>query len=321
MKKYYGNETRKAINSFGRGATPRPLIRAYCEVKKAALMAQQDYGQRYPQDYFCIMMSVCDEIIDGMHDEQFPLSLRQGGAGTSLHMNICEVIANMANDRYGESFAADPLEDIACYQSTNDTFPAAAVIMLYRFLADIEKKTVALQEYLVRCEKEYEHIVLSARTELQDALPIKLGQVFSAWAGTIERDRWRLNKLKDRIRVSSLGGTAVGTGFSAPAAYVFAAEKYLREVTGLPLCRSQNLPDAVAHHDSLSELANGFSLVAGNLYKISGDLLLYTSSFCREIKHPELQYGSTIMPLKTNPVILEYVRGLSILVQHQCSAI
>ncbi len=321
MKIYYGNETEKALKSFGRAQTPSPLIRAYGEVKKAALMAQQDFEKRYPQEYFAVLMDVCSEIISGLHDEQFPLSLRQGGAGTSLHMNICEVISNMANDRYQGIYKSGPLEDIACYQSTNDTFPSAAVIMLYRFLCDVEKKIIELQEFLVKSEKEHEDVLLTARTELQDALPIKLSQVFSGWAGSVERDRWRLSKLKERIRVTALGGTAVGTCFSAPAAYVFAAEKYLREVTSLPLCRSQNLPDAVAHHDCLSELANGFSLAAGNIYKITGDLLLYTSSLCGEMKHPDLQYGSTIMPFKTNPVILEYVRGLAILIQEECSRI
>ncbi len=321
MEIYYGSETEKAIKSFGKGQTPSVLIKAYGEVKKAALMAQQEYGRRYPEDYFPILLQVCDEIISGMHDDQFPLSLRQGGAGTSLHMNINEVIANMANSRYTGDFTADPLEDIACYQSTNDTFPTAVVIVLYRFLSEAESKVTAFQEYLVKNEKKFDSILMTARTELQDALPIKLGQVFASWAGPVERDRWRLGKLKERIRNIALGGTAVGTCFSAPSAFVFASEKHLRAQTGLPLCRSQNLTDAVSHHDSLSELAGGFSLVAGNLYKMAGDLLLYTSSLSGEIRHPDLQYGSTIMPFKTNPVILEYVRALSIHVQYECSKI
>jgi aspartate ammonia-lyase len=146
---------------------------------------------------------------------------------------------------------------------------------------------------------------------MQDALPITLGQVFGAWAGPVERDRWRLNKLKERLRQIPLGGTAIGTGFSAPRRYVFAAEKALRRITGLPLCRSQNLCDQVAHTDSLAECARGMGLCAENLIKWAGDLLLYSSSFLNEIRQEEQQYGSTIMPAKSNPVLIELIRGLA----------
>ena len=156
---------------------------------------------------------------------------------------------------------------------------------------------------------------------MQDALPITLGKVFGSWAGAVERDRWRLNKLKERIRSIALGGTAVGTGFSAPAGYVHAAEKRLREITSLPLFRSQNLPDEISNQDKFAELAGGYALVAQNIFKMTGDLLLYTSSFIHEINQPELQYGSTIMPAKTNPVILEYARGIAMDVQGEAQKI
>jgi aspartate ammonia-lyase len=315
--KYYGEETSKALAWLGKDQTPREVIHAYGQVKLAAICAQQEAATLYPQDYFLLLKDAADEIIEGRWDGQFPLPLAQGGAGTSLHMNMCEVLANLANSRYPGDFRAHPLDHLARFQSTNDTFPTTVILMTYRFLERIEKQVIRLQEQLVEREGRYGDWLMCGRTELQDALPITLGQVFGAWAGPVERDRWRLHKVKERLRVVPLGGTALGTGFSAPIAYVFAAEKHLRRITGIPLCRSQNLCDQVAHADSLAECANSMGLCADNLYKMSSDLLLYTSSFCQEIRHVEVQYGSTIMPDKSNPVVLELIRGLCM----ECSAI
>ena len=309
--KIYGSETEKALSWLGEGRTPRPLVRAYGEVKLAALRAQQETARLYPENYFPLLEEALSEIIRGDHDESFPLPLAQGGAGTSLHMNLCETAAGLANGRYSGSFIAHPLDHLARFQSTNDTFPTAVILMTYRFLEETETSVVALQEALVEREKQYEEWLMCGRTELQDGLPITLGQVFAAWAGPVERDRWRLNKLKERLRTIPLGGTAVGTGFSAPRDYVFAAEKHLRRITGLPLCRSQNLCDATAHTDSLSECAAGLGLCGDNLYKMASDLLLYGAGPVGEILHGEVQYGSTIMARKTNPVYLELIRGLS----------
>ncbi len=308
---HYGSETEKALAVLGRGETPRALIRAYGEVKLATLQAQQETSTLYPEDYYPLLETAAEEIIRGDHDDQFPLPVAQGGAGTSLHMNICEVLASVANSRYGGEFRAHPLEHLALYQSTNDTFSTAVILMCFRFLEESEQAVIALQEGLVERETRYQEWLMTGRTEMQDALPITLGQVFGAWAGPVERDRWRLNKLKERLRQIPLGGTAIGTGFSAPRRYVFAAEKALRRITGLPLCRSQNLCDQVAHSDSLAECARGLGLCAENLIKWAGDLLLYSSSFLNEIPQEEQQYGSTIMPAKANPVLIELIRGLA----------
>ncbi|MFH0780445.1 MAG: lyase family protein [Pseudomonadota bacterium] len=315
--KYYGAETDKALAWLGKGQTPREVIHALGQVKLAAICAQQETAALYPEEYFLLLKEVADEIIQGQWDNQFPLPLAQGGAGTSLHMNICEVLANLAASRYPGEFQAHPLDHLARFQSTNDTVPTAVIIMTFRFLERIEIQIIRLQEQLVKRESLYGDWLMCGRTELQDALPITLGQVFGAWAGPVERDRWRLHKLKERLRTIPLGGTALGTGFSAPLAYVFAVEKHLRRITGLPLCRSQNLCDQVAHADSLAECARGMGLCADNLYKMSSDLLLYSSSLSQEIRHSELQYGSSIMPDKSNPVLLEWIRGLTM----ECSAI
>ncbi len=319
---FWGKETDKALKNFGinsfqesgfyKTAMPGELIRAFGEVKLATTMAMQDYASVYPEDFFPVLTSVIEEIIDGKHNSQFPLDLRQGGAGTSLHMNINEVIAKISNDRYTGSWkGVHPLDHLALYQSTNDTFPTALTIMVYRYLLLLEEEVIRLQEVLVEKEMKHQSIIMTGRTELQDALPITLGQIFAAWTGPVERDRWRLHKLKERLRNIPLGGTAIGTCYSAPRKFVFLAEKYLRTITGLPLCRSQNLTDEVANKDSLAETAMGFKIAAGNIKKLSNDLLLYTSSFLGELGHPDLQFGSTIMPLKSNPVLLEYIKGLA----------
>ena len=308
-----GPETERAVENFGRGATPREVIRAYALVKEAALRAVQEVDERFSADEFSTLMEVAAEVREGRHDALFVLDLAQGGAGTSLNMNLNEVMAHLAGARCSRVF--HPLEDINRYQSTNDTFSTAVTVIAYEGLATVEKKIVALQEVLVGLEQKYSQVLMTARTEYQDALPMTVGQLFGSWAGPIERDRWRLSKLKERVRTIALGGTAVGTGFGAPVAYVFAAERHLRRLSGIPLSRSQNLGDEIAHLDKYSELASGFRLIAENLVKITDDLLYLSSSAVGEIRHPNLQAGSSMMAAKTNPVLLEFVHGLAIEVQ------
>ncbi len=330
--KHYGTETEKALKILGPGQTPRELIRAYGEVKLAAIRAQQSSSSLYPENYFEALCDSAEQVIRGDHDEQFPLPLMQGGAGTSLHMNICEVLVSLAEAKLAAASGAagtgaagmptvetgsriTPLDHMARFQSTNDTFSTSVIVMSFRILEEMEAAVIRLQEELVSRETEYQEWLICGRTEMQDALPMTLGQIFGAWAGPVERDRWRINKVKERLRQIPLGGTAVGTGYSAPMDYVFAAEKELRRITGLPLCRSQNLCDQVAHTDALAEAARALGLCAGNLAKWAGDLLLYSSSFLGEIPQSEMQYGSTIMPAKSNPVLIELIRGLSLDVQ------
>lgn len=308
MKIHYGAETAKALSILGQGQTPRPLIRAFAEVKLAAIQAQQETSSLYTDRLYDSLCEASRQIIRGDHDEQFPLPLMQGGAGTSIHMNICEVLSSLSAS---EDSCAAPLEDLARYQSTNDTFSTALILMSYRILEEMEENIIRLQEGLVSRETRYQEWLMCGRTEMQDALPMTLGQLFAAWAGPVERDRWRLNKVIERLRQIPLGGTAIGTGYAAPRDYVFASERALRRITGLPLCRSQNLCDQVAHTDSLAEAARVLGLCASNLLKWSGDLLIYSSSFLGEIPQEEQQFGSTIMPAKSNPVLIELIRGLS----------
>ena len=310
------SETTKAISNFGNGQLHPDFIKYFAIVKKAAISSIQENENKWNNEVYNTILKCIDEIISGYHNKKFNLPLKQGGAGTSINMMFNEFIANQTiiqfKKRYNKEIYIDPVEDINLYQSTNDTLPTAFTAMVYYYLNHIENHIIKLQEVLVNKEEEYSSILLTGRTQLQDALPIRLGQVFSSYASAIQRDRWRINKLKERVRTIAIGGTAIGTCFFAPRNYIFTVEKKIREFTGFPLSRSQNLVDEISNQDKYLEVANGFEIMANNLIKICNDMLLYTSSFLNEIKHPELQYGSTIMAAKTNPVILEYVKGLAI---------
>ena len=318
MTGFVGPQTALAAANWGSSGTPRSLIRAYALVKQAALAAAKDADRDngrcgWSEETWARMARALEEIRAGAHDDLFVVPLAQGGAGTSLNMNLNEAVAFLVAQDDGPIL--HPLNDVNRYQSTNDTFATAVTILAYEGLVAIEALVVHLQEELVRLEKQWTAQLMVGRTELQDALPITLGQVFASWAGPFERDRWRLNKLRERIRTVALGGTALGTGFGAPPAYVFAAEKYLRAFSGLPLARSQNAVDEISHLDKFSELAGGLRQVAENLVHLTQDLLYYTSSAVGELGHPRLQAASSQMPAKTNPVALEYACGLAMSVQ------
>lgn len=309
MPDFVGPETNKAINNWGVGITPPCLVKAYAEVKKAALLAVNDVSPSLNKNTFNKTISVIDEIIDGRHNHLFILPLKQGGAGTSLNMNLNEVITHLVNhDLNGD--LVDSLEDINRYQSTNDTFNTATTIIFLRHLDYIEKMVIELQEILVQKETDFSNLLITGRTEMMSALPITLGQVFASYAGSIERDRWRFNKIKERVRPSVLGGTAMGTCFSAPSKYLFSAEKHLRAITGLSLPRSQNLTSDISMCDKFVEASSVYDVLSNTLFKMASDFTYYVSR--GELIHPDLQYGSSIMPMKTNPVLLEFVKGLSI---------
>ncbi|HBD92615.1 MAG: hypothetical protein A2015_15855 [Spirochaetes bacterium GWF1_31_7] len=314
--KTIGNQTKLAIENFGIGSLDRDFIAAYGDVKKAAIVSLYKVTDKLSEEEYTAIINSIDSLIQGKFDDLIVTGFKQGGAGTSINMNINEVIALTASQKAG--FEIDPIEKVNLFQSTNDTFTTALTIMAYRHLSRVEDKIVKLQEALITKENEYSSIVMTGRTEMQAALPITLGQVFGSFAGPVERDRWRLNKLKERIRTIALGGTAIGTGFGASINYSFEAEKQLRNSTGLPLCRSQNLPDEISNADKYAELANGYKLIALSIVKIAGDLLFYTSSDIDEIDPTELQYGSSIMAAKRNPVILEFIRGLAFNIQGEC---
>ncbi|HPU99300.1 MAG TPA: lyase family protein, partial [Candidatus Hydrogenedentes bacterium] len=237
-----------------------------------------------------------------------------GGAGTSTNMNVNEVLANRALLILGESPGRydliSPIDHVNRHQSTNDTYPTALRIALLQGLREVEASLVRLQESFQRKEQETAHIVKTGRTELQDAALITLGREMSAYAEAFSRDRWRVFKCFERLRMVNLGGTAIGTGCGAPRTYIFRVTDTLRELTGLPLARAENLVDCTQNADVFAETSGILRTCAVSLLKVATDLRLLSSgpdAGLAEIRLQPLQAGSSIMPAKVNPVIPEAV--------------
>lgn len=294
------------------------FIKAYGYVKKACALTIKDLGAIDVSKIDAII-SACEDVIEGKFNEQIIVDPMQGGAGTSLNMNVNEVIANRALEilgyEKGRYDIVDPIEDVNLYQSTNDTFPTALKVASILLLHKLEKKVIALQESFERKEKEFADIVKVGRTQLQDAVLITLGKEFSAYSEAVARDRWRIYKCEERMRVVNIGGTAIGTGLSAPRKFIFGAVEHLRELTGLGLARAENLVENTQNWDVFAEVSGILKAHATNLIKISNDLRLLSSgpsAGLGEIILPARQVGSSIMPGKINPVIPEAVAQVGI---------
>ncbi len=305
---FWGIHTQRALENFYVSSLRIPFnfIRALAMVKKATCQANCDLGYLDEEKARAINVS-CDEIIDGKLSDQFPLDALQGGAGTSTNMNINEVIANRAIENLGGEKGnyqlIHPIEDVNMHQSTNDVYPTAVKIAAIYGVRDLSKKVALLQGVLQKKEREFASVMKIGRTELQQAVPITLGAEFAAFAEGIARDRWRTFKCEERLRIVNIGGTAVGTGIVAPKKYVFLVIEKLRKITGLGLCRAENAMGETANVDSFVEVASILKAHASNLIKMSNDLRLLTAF--GELRLPQLQAGSSIMPGKVNPVILE----------------
>jgi aspartate ammonia-lyase len=309
---YYGIHTARAKENFpitirlGYRIHPE-LIRAFAMVKKACALALLQLGYM-EEDKAKAIVQACDELIEGKWHDQIIVDPFQGGAGTSLNMNVNEVIANRASEILGRK--VHPLDDVNRMQSTNDTFPTAARIAAIFLLRQLTAVVGELQQALEDKEKEFAGVLKLGRTEMQDAVPITLGQEFSAYAEAIARDRWRLYKVEERLRQVNLGGTAVGTGLNADLRYIHLVIQRLRDISGLNLAKADNLIDPTQNWDIFAEVHGLLKALAVNLYKISNDLILM-SAF-KEIQLPAVQAGSSIMPGKVNPVILECVKQVAV---------
>jgi aspartate ammonia-lyase len=307
---YWGIHTERAIRNFpisGYCINPA-LVKAIAMVKKASSLANAEAGY-LTGDKASAIINACNEIIAGEFADQFPVDALQGGAGTSSNMNVNEVIANRANEllhgEKGDYSLVHPLEDVNLHQSTNDVYPTAVKIAGICGLRKLSQSIAFLQGSFQRKEKEFGRIVKIGRTELQEAVPVTLGAEFSAFSEAISRDRWRTFKCEERLRVVNLGGTAVGTGITSPQDYIFLVIEKLRDITGLGLSRGENLMGETANADSFVEVSGIVKAHAANLIKIANDLRLL--NFIGEIKLPPLQAGSSIMPGKVNPVLMEAV--------------
>ncbi len=310
---YYGIHTLRAAENFAvsRQRVHPELIRALAVVKQAAAETNMKTG-RLERQIGAAICQAAAEVAQGSLEDQFIVDALQGGAGTSTNMNMNEVLANRAIEllggKRGDYGLVHPLDHVNLSQSTNDVYPTALKIAAIRLLLPLAQACADLQGALQRKEAEFAGILKLGRTELQDAVPITLGQEFSAWAEAVSRDRWRIYKVEERLRKVNLGGTAVGTGINAERRYVFGVIERLRALSGLGLARDENMIDGTQNADVFVEVSGLLKSCATNLIKLCNDLRLLSSGprgGFGEIRLPKLQAGSSIMPGKVNPVLPE----------------
>jgi len=325
----YGIHTVRGMENFPLSLRPvnPALIRAFGAVKLACARTNHELGW-WDDSKASAIEKACGEMMEGKLNEHIVVDALQGGAGTSTNMNVNEVLANRAllllGGKPGDYATVSPLEDINLHQSTNDTYPTALKVAAIQSLRDLEREVVALLEEFQNKEKAFAHIVKVGRTQLQDAVLITLGREMSAYAEAFGRDRWRIYKCEERLRVLNLGGTAVGTGLAAPRQYIFRVTEHLRSITGLGLARAENLVEATQNTDVFVEVSGILKACASNLLKIAGDLRLLSSgpdAGIGEIRLPPRQAGSSIMPGKVNPVIPEAVSQAAMAVMANDQAI
>jgi len=317
-----GIHTARARANFdfaGRPVHPA-LVRAYGQVKLAC--AQTNHALGYLDDERAAAIEgACRELSQGLLDAEVTVDALQGGAGTSTNMCVNEILANRALELlglpHGRYERISPLDHVNLHQSTNDTYPTALRLAAIERLHVLEGAVVGLQEALQAQERALAHVVKVGRTELQDAVLITLGRELGAYAEALGRDRWRISKCEERLRVVNLGGTAVGTGLGAPRQYIFRVVDALREVSGVGLARAENLLEATQNADAFVEVSGLLKTLAVTLVKVSGDLRLLSSgpeAGLGELRLPPRQAGSSIMPGKVNPVIPEAVQQAGLLV-------
>ncbi|SHL03249.1 aspartate ammonia-lyase [Desulforamulus aeronauticus] len=312
---YFGIHTLRAAENFSisRQMVHPELIKAVAVVKQAAAETNMALGNLDPVIGNAIFQAAA-EVAEGRFADQFIIDALQGGAGTSTNMNVNEVIANRAIEilggTKGDYSLVHPLNHVNMSQSTNDVYPTALRIASIRLLTHLSQACATLQGVLQEKEAQFAGVLKVGRTEMQDAVPVTLGQEFSAWAEAIARDRWRLYKVEERLRQVNLGGTAVGTGLNAERKYIYSVIERLRSLTGLGLARNENMIDGTQNADVFVEVSGLVKACAASLAKIAGDLRLLSSgprAGLGEIRLPDLQAGSSIMPGKVNPVIPEMI--------------
>ncbi|MDS0281512.1 class II fumarate hydratase [Haloarcula onubensis] len=315
---YWGAQTQRAIENFPISDVTfgRRFVRALGVVKKAAAQANRDLGLVDEETADCIVEAT-DEVIAGDHDDQFPVDVFQTGSGTSSNMNANEVISNRATEIHGGEIGSreiHPNDHVNFGQSSNDVIPTA---MHVASLEAVEKDVIpgleTLRDALAEQEAEFENVVKTGRTHLQDATPITLGQEFSGYRTQVEKGIERVEDTRDRLSELALGGTAVGTGLNTHPEFPEKAAEYISEETGVDFREADNHFEAQAAHDAMAEAHGALRTVAGSLNKIANDLRLLASgprNGLGEIDQPENQPGSSIMPGKINPVVAESVNQL-----------
>ncbi|MDT8400128.1 MAG: lyase family protein [Bacteroidales bacterium] len=266
-----------------------------------------------PPEIIDALENAAIEVADGLYYSHFIVPAIQGGAGTSINMNINEIITNAAlinsGNNAGDYSLIDPIEHANIYQSTNDVIPTALTIASMKLLEELEEAINSLRKNIERLETTYREFLRPGYTQMQEAVPSSFGRLFSAYNDALSRDWWRVSKCKERIKVVNLGGGATGTGLATPRYFIIEVVPELRHLTSLPLSRSENLNDATSNLDKWVEIHATLKSHAVNLEKIASDIRLMASDISRSglISIPERQKGSSVMPGKINPVIPEFV--------------
>ena len=310
---YWGAQTQRSIDNFkiaqDINRMPKEIIKAFAYLKKAAALTNMDAGV-LPKEKSDLIGQVCDEIIAGKLDDQFPLVVWQTGSGTQSNMNLNEVIAYRAHVIKGGSLSdkekfLHPNDDVNKSQSSNDTFPTAMHIAAYQILTETTIPGItALKNTLEAKSSAFMHIVKIGRTHFMDATPLTLGQEISGYVSQLSHGLKAINNTLAHLSELALGGTAVGTGINTPKGYSENVAKHIAKLTGLPFITAENKFEALAAHDAIVESHGALKTVAVSLMKIANDVRMLSSgprSGIGEIFIPDNEPGSSIMPGKVNP--------------------
>jgi fumarate hydratase class II len=288
---------------------PYELIYALAKVKRAAAVVNRDLGQ-LPETICEWIVAAADEVIEGEHDDEFPLSVWQTGSGTQTNMNVNEVIAYRAHVISGgkltdEKKVLHPNDDVNKSQSSNDTYPTAMHIAAYKMAAEVTLPGMKkLRDTLDKKAKQFMNVVKTGRTHFMDATPLTLGQEFSGYVQQLDNGMRAVRNALEMVKELALGGTAVGTGLNTPNGYDVLVAKKIAEFTGLPFVTAPNKFEALAAHDAMVELSGALKRCAVSLMKIANDIRMLSSgprSGIGEIVIPDNEPGSSIMPGKVNP--------------------
>ncbi|WKZ66252.1 MAG: class II fumarate hydratase [Flavobacteriales bacterium] len=310
--KYWGAQTERSRNNFRigpPGSMPREIVHAFAYLKKAAALTNLELG-KLPKEKCDLIGRVCDEILTGALDDQFPLVIWQTGSGTQSNMNVNEVIAYRAHVLNGgqltdEQKVLNPNDDVNKSQSSNDTYPTAMHIAAYKLTVEVTIPGVKkLRDTLAKKAEAFKGVVKTGRTHFMDATPLTLGQEFSGYVQQLDNGLRAVNNALEMVRELALGGTAVGTGLNAPKGYSALVAKKIAELTGLPFVTAPNKFEALAAHDAMVELSGALKRLAVSLMKIGNDIRMLSSgprSGIGEIVIPDNEPGSSIMPGKVNP--------------------
>ena len=310
--KYWGAQTERSRNNFKIGpvaSMPLDIVYGFAYLKKSAAYANCELGV-LAEEKRNLISQVCDEILEGKHDDQFPLVIWQTGSGTQSNMNVNEVVANRAHELAGNVIGEgektiQPNDDVNKSQSSNDTFPTGMHIAAYKKIVEVTIPGVTqLRDTLNKKSKEFKNVVKIGRTHLMDATPLTLGQEFSGYVSQLDHGLKALRNTLEHLSELALGGTAVGTGLNTPEGYDVLVAKYIADFTGLPFITAENKFEALAAHDAIVETHGALKQLAVSLNKIANDIRMMASgprSGIGEIIIPANEPGSSIMPGKVNP--------------------